>query len=65
MKVIDLKRMLTNFTTGGNNFEIEFVYEALENEDMSYRNCEFNGMNVYPDKKLVVINLREKIEVEK
>lgn len=65
MKVIDLKRMLTNFTTGGNNFEIEFVYEALENDDMSYRSCEFNGMNVYPDKKLVVINLREKIEAEK
>lgn len=57
--------MLTNFTTGGNNFEIEFVYEALENDDMSYRSCEFNGMNVYPDKKLVVINLREKIEAEK
>ena len=64
MKVIDLKRMLTNFTTGGNNFEVQFVYEALENEDRSYRNCDFNGMNVYPDKKLVVINLIEKTEVE-
>lgn len=65
MKVIDLKRMLTNFTTGGNNFEVKFVYEALENGDISYRNCEFNGMSVYPDKKLVVINLKEQIEVEK
>lgn len=65
MKVIDLKRMLTNFTTGGNNFEVKFVYESLENGDISYRSCEFNGMSVYPDKKLVVINLKEQIEVEK
>lgn len=65
MKVIDLKRMLTNFTTGGNDFEVKFVYEALDNGDISYRSCEFNGMSVYPDKKLVVINLKEQIEVEK
>lgn len=63
MKVIELKRMLTNFTTGGNNFEVKFVYEAPENEDSSFRNCDFNGMNVYPDKKLVVINLTEQLEV--
>ncbi|MGL5895471.1 MAG: hypothetical protein ACRCZN_00610 [Lactococcus lactis] len=52
MKVIELKRMLTNFTTGGNNFEVKFVYEALENEDSSFRNCDFSGMNVFPEKNL-------------
>lgn len=65
MKVIELKRMLTNFTTGGNNFEVKFVYEALENEDSSFRNCDFSGMNVFPEKKLVVINLKEHFEEKK
>ena len=65
MKVKDIKSMLTGFTPGGNNFDIKFVYEALDNDDVTYRNCEFNGMSVYPDKKLVVINLKEKIEVVK
>lgn len=65
MKVKDIKSMLTIFTPGGNNFEVEFVYEALENEERSNRNCDFSGMNVFPEKKLVVINLKQHLEEKK
>jgi len=64
MKVKDIKSMLTNFTTGGNDFEVNFIYESHENEDGTHRKCVFNGMNVYPGNKLVVINLKEQIEVK-
>lgn len=62
MKVIDFKKRLTNFTPGGNNFELKFLYQALENGDGVYRECEYVGMDVEPDKKLVTVHLREVLE---
>lgn len=61
MKVSELKSMLTGFTTGGNNFEVKFV--CVNN--VASQSCEFAGMSVYPDSKVVIINIKQEIEAKK